>query len=37
MSDCNEHEYYKNIVKTRADFINKKKENEELLTLCKTN
>jgi len=35
MSDCNENEYYKNILKTRADFINKKKENEELLILCK--
>ena len=36
MSECNEHEYYKNILKARAEFINKKKENEELLTLCKT-
>ena len=36
MSDCNEHDYYKNILKTRSDFINKKKENEELLALCKT-
>jgi hypothetical protein len=35
MSDCNQHEYYNNILKMRTDFINKKKENEQLLSLCK--